>query len=58
MTALRETAFNDAELQEGSVVKDSLTTAADGKSYQAKLYRLDAALMHMSQAISNSGGGV
>lgn len=36
--------FNDRELQEDSVVKDSLTTAADGKSYQTKLYRLDAIL--------------
>ena len=32
------------ELAEESVVKDSLTTAADGKAYQTKLYSLDAVL--------------
>jgi hypothetical protein len=36
--------FRDGELQEGSVVKESLTTAADGKSYQVALYNLDAIL--------------
>ncbi|HEV2692120.1 MAG TPA: virulence RhuM family protein [Verrucomicrobiae bacterium] len=36
--------FEDGELQEGSVVKESLTTAADGKSYETKLYNLDAIL--------------
>ena len=36
--------FADQELLEISVVKDSLTTASDGKSYQIKLYNLDAIL--------------
>jgi len=34
----------DGELSEDSVVKDSLTTAADGKRYQTRLYNLDAIL--------------
>ena len=33
--------FAEAELQAGSVVKESLTTAADGKSYTTKFYNLD-----------------
>lgn len=36
--------FEDGELAEDSVVKDSLTTAADRKRYQTKLYNLDAIL--------------
>ena len=36
--------FEDGELGEVSVVKESLTTAADGKRYQTKLYKLDAIL--------------
>ncbi|MBF5003406.1 virulence RhuM family protein [Diaphorobacter caeni] len=36
--------FEDGELSEDSVVKDSLTTAADGKRYQTQLYNLDAIL--------------
>lgn len=36
--------FQDSELLENSVVKDSLTTAADGKAYVTKLYNLDAIL--------------
>lgn len=36
--------FEDNELSEDSVVKDSLTTAADGKRYHTKLYNLDAIL--------------
>ncbi len=36
--------FKDGELLESSVVKDSLTTAADGKRYQTKLFNLDAIL--------------
>ncbi|MEX1115098.1 MAG: RhuM family protein [Akkermansiaceae bacterium] len=31
-------------MTEGSVVKESLTTAADGKDYLTKLYNLDAIL--------------
>jgi hypothetical protein len=36
--------FDDGELDPGSVVKESLTTAADGKDYSNKLYNLDAIL--------------
>jgi len=36
--------FEDGELIQNSVVKDSLTTAADGKDYLTKLYNLDAIL--------------
>ena len=36
--------LKDGELDEGSVVKESLTTAADGKSYRTKLYRLEMIL--------------
>lgn len=34
-------AFKEGELVENAVVKDSLTTAADGKNYQTKFYNLD-----------------
>ena len=33
--------FKEGELEENSVVKDSLTTASDGKNYKTKLYNLD-----------------
>ena len=33
--------FEERELEEGSVVKEYLTTAADGKSYRTKFYNLD-----------------
>jgi hypothetical protein len=33
--------FKEGELQPDSVVKDSLTTAADGKQYKTKYYNLD-----------------
>lgn len=36
--------LEDGELDEQSVVKESLTTAADGKRYETKLYNLDAIL--------------
>ncbi|WP_439535847.1 virulence RhuM family protein [Methyloversatilis sp.] len=36
--------FKDGELSEDSVVKESLTTAADGKRYRTQLYNLDAIL--------------
>jgi hypothetical protein len=36
--------FADKELSEGSVVKDSFTTAGDGKQYRTALYNLDAIL--------------
>ena len=34
--------FSEGELREPSVVKESLSTASDGKSYQTKFYNLDA----------------
>ncbi|MDJ0364787.1 virulence protein RhuM/Fic/DOC family protein [Hymenobacter sp. H14-R3] len=33
--------FKESELQEKAVVKESLTTAADGKNYRTKYYNLD-----------------
>lgn len=36
--------FEDSELRQDSVVKQSLTTAADGKNYRTKLYNLDLIL--------------
>ncbi|MBR5062048.1 MAG: hypothetical protein IKX24_07915, partial [Prevotella sp.] len=33
--------FREKELQQESVVKDSLTTAADGKKYRTKYFNLD-----------------
>ena len=33
--------FKEGELEENSVVKNSLTTASDGKNYKTKLYNLD-----------------
>lgn len=36
--------FEDKDLDEASVVKESLTTARDGKAYRTKLYNLDAIL--------------
>jgi hypothetical protein len=36
--------FSDNELNEDSVVKESLTTASDGKRYRTKLYNLDLIL--------------
>ena len=33
--------FREDELVESSVVKDSLTTARDGKRYKTKMYNLD-----------------
>lgn len=36
--------FEDGELDAASVVKESLTTAADGKRYQTQIYNLDAIL--------------
>src|SRR5690606_40208126 len=33
--------FKEKELRPNSVVKDSLTTAADGKRYKTKFYSLD-----------------
>jgi hypothetical protein len=36
--------FNEGELVEGSVVKEYLTTAADGKNYRTKYYNLDVVI--------------
>jgi hypothetical protein len=36
--------FNEGELEANSVVKKSLTTAADGKKYQTNFYDLSAIL--------------
>ena len=36
--------FEDNELRQDAVVKESLTTAADGKNYRTKLYNLDLIL--------------
>jgi hypothetical protein len=36
--------LKECELSADSVVKDSLTTAADGKNYRTKLYRLEMIL--------------
>lgn len=36
--------FSDGELKQDSVVKESLTTASDGKNYRTKLYNLDLIL--------------
>jgi hypothetical protein len=36
--------FEDGELEADSVVKESLTTAADGKNYRTQLYHLDLIL--------------
>ena len=33
--------FKEGELEEDSVVKESLTTAADGKRYKTRYYNLD-----------------
>lgn len=33
--------FNEGELEENSVVKESLTTASDGKNYKTKYFNLD-----------------
>ena len=33
--------FKEKELNQNSVVKESLTTAADGKNYRVKYYNLD-----------------
>ena len=33
--------FKEGELDKGSVVKDFLTTASDGKNYKTKYYNLD-----------------
>ena len=43
-SATKQNTFAEEELSEDSVVKESLTTAADGKAYSTKLYNPDAIL--------------
>lgn len=47
--------FEDGELDAGSVVKESLTTAADGRRYQTLLYNLDAILAVGYRVLSPRG---
>ena len=47
--------FEDGELIQDSVVKESLTTASDGKSYRTKLYNLDLILAIGYRVRSNRG---
>ncbi len=45
--------FADKELSQDLVIKESLTTASDGKNYHTKLYNLDlilAVVQHKSQS--------
>ena len=46
--------FEDGELIPISVVKESLTTAADGKDYLTKLYNLDAILEKATHCVAFS----
>ena len=46
--------FEDGELTPISVVKESLTTAADGKDYLTKLYNLDAILEKATHCVAFS----
>ena len=47
--------FKDNELQQISVVKDSLTTANDGKKYKTKYYNLDVIISVGFRVKSNQG---
>lgn len=47
--------FKEGELSEGSVVKESLTTAADGKRYKTKHYALDA-IISMGYRVKSARG--
>jgi hypothetical protein len=47
--------FHERALGEGSVVKEYLTTAADGKSYRTKFYNLDAIISVGYQVKSHRG---
>jgi hypothetical protein len=48
--------FEERELAELSVVKESLTTAADGKNYATKIYNLDVKL-NAGAALATSVAG-
>lgn len=47
--------FKEKELQDISVVKESLTTAADGKNYKTKFYNLDVIISVGYRVKSNRG---
>ena len=47
--------FKEEELHENSVVKYSLTTAADGKKYKTKIYNLDIVISVGYRVKSKSG---
>ena len=47
--------FKEGELDKKSVVKESLTTAADGKNYKTKLYNLDVIISVGYRVKSNRG---
>jgi len=44
--------FAEGELQAGSVVKEFLTTAADGKNYTTKFHNLDAIILSANKLVS------
>ena len=46
--------FSDHELEESSVVKQYLTTAADGKGYQTKHYGMQAIIRRLNPASPQS----
>ena len=53
--------FKEGELAENSVVKDSLTTASDGKNYTKKFYNLDAIISvgyRVKSAVATRAPGV
>lgn len=47
--------FREGELDKGSVVKESLTTASDGKKYRTKKYNLDVIISVGYRIKSNEG---
>ena len=50
--------FNEGELEENRVVKEYLTTAADGKNYRTKFYNLDVFLQFNERDILKHPGKV
>ena len=50
--------FEDGELDTDSVVKESLTTAADGKRYKTLLYNLDAAQAEKIESLKQHKRGL
>ena len=49
--------FKDGELDSASVVKECLTTGADGKNYKTKFYNLDVIISVGYRVKSQRGGG-